>query len=133
MDNSMVAASGVRPTHYTEVEFPEVECVPNPYVGREYHVEISVQEFTCVCPVTGLPDFAEIHIDYVPGERLIEFKSLKYYILAYRNVGIHHEAATNKILDDLVAACAPQRMEVVGDFSVRGGIKAAIRVEYRQE
>jgi 7-cyano-7-deazaguanine reductase len=133
MNNSISTASGVQPIHYTEAEFPEIECVPNPYAGREYNVEISILEFTCVCPVTGQPDFAEIHVDYVPGERLIEFKSLKFYILAYRNVGIHHEAATNKILDDLVAVCAPQRMEVVGDFSVRGGIKAAVRVKYQQE
>ncbi len=133
MNNSISTASEVRPIYYTEAEFPEIECVPNPYTGREYKVEISIQEFTCVCPVTGQPDFAEIQVDYVPGERLIEFKSLKYYILAYRNVGIHHEAATNKILDDLVAVCAPQRMEVVGDFSVRGGIKAAVRVKYQQK
>lgn len=122
-----------RPIHYTEAEFPALECVPNTYAGREYTVNISIPEFTCLCPVTGQPDFAEIRIEYIPGNQLIELKSLKYYIHFYRNVGIHHETAANKILDDLVTACSPERMEVVGDFSVRGGIKTVVRAGYRKD
>ncbi|MFQ5912759.1 MAG: preQ(1) synthase [Nitrospinota bacterium] len=133
MSDGPTTASPSRPLHYTEAEFPEIECVPNAYPDREYSVNISIPEFTCLCPVTGLPDFAEIRVEYVPGEELIELKSLKYYILAYRNVGIHHESTTNKILDDLVAACTPRRMEVTGDFSVRGGIKTVVRATYHRE
>ncbi len=130
MPSTIPSAARLRPIHYTEAEFPALECVPNAYAGREYCVSISVPEFTCLCPTTGQPDFAEFRVEYVPGERLIELKSLKYYIQAYRNVGIHHETATNKILDDLVSSCAPRRMEVVGDFSVRGGIKTVVRARY---
>ncbi len=130
MADGPVTASPSRPTHYTEAELPEIESVPNAYAGRDYTVNISIPEFTCVCPMTGQPDFAEIRVEYVPGETLIELKSLKLYIQGYRNVGIHHETATNKILDDLVAAYAPERMEVTGDFSVRGGIKTVVRAAY---
>ena len=83
-----------------------------------------------MCPKTGLPDFGTIHIRYVPGDRCIELKSLKYYLLGYRSQGIFYESATNQILDDLVAACAPRRMTVVGEFTPRGGIKTTVRAEY---
>jgi 7-cyano-7-deazaguanine reductase len=83
-----------------------------------------------MCPKTGLPDFGEIRIQYVPGDSCIELKSLKYYMLDYRNQGIFYEAATNQILDDLVAACQPRRMTIVGDFSVRGGIKTVVTASY---
>ncbi len=119
-----------QPVHHKDGEFPAIECVPNQYAGRDYTVDISIPEFTCLCPVTGQPDFAEIRVKYVPGKTLIELKSLKLYIQAYRNVGIHHESGVNKILDDLVNACAPRKMEVVGDFSVRGGIKTVVRTAY---
>ena len=89
--------------------------------GRDYEIEIRCPEFTSVCPKTGLPDFGEIVITYVPDERCLELKALKYYLIDFRNKGIFYEAVTNQILDDLVAACAPRRMTVVGDFSVRGG------------
>ena len=115
------SASPSQSAHFKNAEFPALECVPNQYAGRNYAVDIAIPEFTCLCPVTGQPDFAEIRVTYVPGETLIELKSLKFYIQAYRNVGIHHESGVNKILDDLVSACAPRKMEVVGDFSVRGG------------
>jgi 7-cyano-7-deazaguanine reductase len=90
-------------------------------------------EFTSVCPKTGLPDFGEIRITYVPAERCIELKSLKYYLIEYRNRGMFYEHVTNAILDDLVAACAPRRIRVEGDFSVRGGIKTVVTVEWREE
>ena len=108
----------------------KLETFPNHHADRDYIVELDTEEFTCLCPVTGQPEFAEIRVSYVPGETLIELKSLKLYIQAYRSVGIHHESGVNKILDDLVNACAPQKMEVVGDFSVRGGIKTVVRTAY---
>ena len=86
-----------------------------------------------MCPKTGLPDFGEIRITYVPGERCIELKSLKYYMLEFRQRGIFYEAVTNQILDDLVAACQPQRMTVVGDFTARGGITTSVTAEYSKE
>src|SRR5512146_874004 len=107
-----------------------VETFPNPQPGRDYEIAISCPEFTSVCPKTGLPDFGEIRITYVPDERCLELKSIKYYLIEFRNRGIFYEQVTNQILDDLVAACKPLRMTVVGDFSVRGGIKTSVKVEY---
>jgi 7-cyano-7-deazaguanine reductase len=107
-----------------------LETFPNPQPGRDFEIAISCPEFTSLCPKTGLPDFGEIRISYVPGDRCIELKSLKYYIIGFRNRGIFYEAVTNEILDDLVAACAPRRMTVVGDFSVRGGIKTVVTASY---
>lgn len=108
----------------------ELEAVPNPAPGREYDIDISIPEFTCVCPRTGLPDFATIHISYIPGDSVVELKSLKYYILNYRNMGIFHEAVTNRILDDIKAAIAPREIEVVGDFHPRGGIKTVVTARW---
>src|SRR5262249_11822672 len=93
-------------------------------------IAIRCPEFTSVCPKTGLPDFGEIRITYVPEARCIELKSLKYYLIEYRNRGIFYEQATSQILDDLVAACQPRRMTVVGDFSTRGGIKTMVTASY---
>ena len=103
---------------------------PNPRQERDYTIEIRCPEFTSVCPMTGLPDFGEILIQYVPEATCIELKSLKYYLLGYRNQGIFYEAATNTILDDLVAACRPRRMTVTGAFSARGGITTTVKAEY---
>jgi 7-cyano-7-deazaguanine reductase len=107
-----------------------IETFPNPRPERDYEIHISCPEFTSVCPKTGLPDFGEIRITYVPGERCIELKSLKYYMVEFRNRGIFYEHVTNEILDDLVEAIHPRRMRVVGDFSVRGGIKTTVTAEY---
>ena len=107
-----------------------LETFPNPRPERDFEIAISCPEFTSVCPKTGLPDFGEIRITYVPGERCLELKSLKYYMLGFRNRGIFYEAATNQILDDLVAACQPRRMTVVGDFTARGGITTSVTAEY---
>ena len=103
-----------------------LETFPNPRPEREYQIDIHCPEFTSVCPKTGLPDFGEIQINYVPDELCLELKALKYYMLEFRNQGIFYEAVTNQILDDLVGACRPRRMTVVGDFSVRGGIKTVV-------
>ena len=107
-----------------------LETFPNPRPEREFEIAINCPEFTSVCPKTGLPDFGEIRITYVPGDRCIELKSLKYYMIEFRNRGIFYEAVTNQILDDLVAACQPRRMTVVGDFSVRGGMKTVVTASY---
>jgi 7-cyano-7-deazaguanine reductase len=109
-----------------------LETFPNPCPGRDFEIAISCPEFTSVCPKTGLPDFGEIRITYVPDERCIELKSLKYYIIGFRNRGIFYEAVTNEILDDLVAACGPRRMTVIGDFSVRGGLKTVVTASYEK-
>jgi 7-cyano-7-deazaguanine reductase len=107
-----------------------IETFPNPRPERDFEITINCPEFTSVCPKTGLPDFGEIRISYIPGDRCIELKSLKYYLIEYRNRGIFYEAATNQILDDLVGAIQPRRMTVVGDFSVRGGIKTVVTATY---
>ena len=109
---------------------PALETFPNPRPGREDQIAIACPEFTSMCPKTGLPDFGTIRIRYVPGESCIELKSLKFYLIGFRNQGLFYEAATNRILDDLVAACQPRRMVVVGDFTARGGITTAVTAEY---
>ena len=107
-----------------------LETFPNPNPSRDYEIAIRCTEFTSVCPKTGMPDFGEIRIAYVPDALCVELKSLKYYMLQFRNRGIFYEAVTNQILDDLVAACGPRRMTVVGDFTVRGGIKTIVTATY---
>jgi 7-cyano-7-deazaguanine reductase len=109
-----------------------IETFPNPRPGREFEIAIDCPEFTSMCPKTGLPDFGTIHIRYVPDERCLELKALKYYLLDYRNKGIFYESATNQILDDLVAACGPKRMTVEGEFTPRGGIKTTVTATYNQ-
>ena len=107
-----------------------LETFPNPRPERDYEIAIHCPEFTSVCPVTGLPDFGEIRITYVPDALCVEVKSLKYYLIAFRNRGMFYEHVTNQILDDLVALLQPRRMTVVGDFSVRGGIKTVVTATY---
>ena len=107
-----------------------LETFPNPEPGRDYEIRFSCPEFTCVCPKTGQPDFATIRIVYTPDELCVELKSLKLYLWSYRGEGHFHEAVTNRILDDLVAAVAPRRMEIEGDFNIRGGIHTVVRVSH---
>jgi 7-cyano-7-deazaguanine reductase len=107
-----------------------LETFPNPRPDRHYEISIECPEFTSVCPKTGLPDFGEIRITYVPDALCVELKSLKYYLIEFRNRGIFYEAATNQILDDLVALLAPRQMTIVGDFSVRGGIKTMVTASF---
>jgi len=112
------------PTHGT------LETFPNPRPERDYEIAIDCPEFTSMCPKTGLPDFGTILIRYRPDQLCLELKALKYYLLEYRNQGIFYEAATNKILDDLVGACRPRWMTVIGDFTARGGISTKVVTEY---
>jgi 7-cyano-7-deazaguanine reductase len=107
-----------------------LESFANPRPERDYEIAIHCPEFTSVCPMTGLPDFGEIRITYVPDARCVELKSLKYYMVEFRNRGIFYEAVTNQILDDLVALLQPRRMTVVGDFSARGGITTVVTAQY---
>jgi 7-cyano-7-deazaguanine reductase len=111
------------------IEQAQLEPWPNPYADRDYIVHFEIPEFTCLCPRSGYPDFATMVIDYAPGPSIVELKSLKLYINTFRNEGISHEAATNRILDDLVAALAPRWIRVVGEFNVRGNIKTTIFTE----
>ncbi len=107
-----------------------IEIFKNPYPGRDYTINIECPEFTCLCPKTGQPDFAEIRIRYIPDEFCVELKSLKFYLWSYRNEGAFHEKVTNEILDALVKATKPRRMEIDADFNVRGGIHTVISVNY---
>ena len=116
-----------------EMKTPSIETWKNEYSDKDYTIEVTTPEFTAICPKTGLPDFGTIQIRYIPDEQCVELKSLKEYFLSYRNVGIFHEHVVNKILEDFVAACNPRRVEIVGDFHVRGGIKTVIRANYERE
>jgi len=107
-----------------------LEAVRNPHPDRDYEVAMAIPEFTCLCPITGQPDFATIRIRYVPDQHLVELKSLKLYIWSYRDEGAFHEDVTNRILNDLVQAVQPRWAEVAGDFNVRGGIKTEVRAAY---
>jgi 7-cyano-7-deazaguanine reductase len=109
-------------------KLPAIETWPNQYAG--YEITITIPEYTSMCPRTGLPDFGTITIHYLPARRCLELKSLKYYILAYRNLGIFYENAVNRILDDAVRACRPKWMVVRGEFSTRGGMRTAVEARY---
>src|SRR4051794_26710083 len=107
-----------------------LQTFPNPRPERDYEIAIHCPEFTSLCPMTGLPDFGVIHITYVPDAYCVELKSLKYYLLDFRNRGIFYEHVTNQILDDLVALLAPRQLTVVGDFSARGGITTSVTARF---
>jgi 7-cyano-7-deazaguanine reductase len=108
------------------------ETFPNPHPANDYTMTISTQEFTCLCPMTGSPDFATITIEYAPGERIVELKNLRDYLASFRNEPTFHEDITNRILNDLVAATKPRRMSVTADFTVRGGLHAIVTATYAQ-
>ncbi len=105
-------------------------AVPNPHPGRDYEVRCESPELTCVCPMTGQPDFATVTIAYVPDRSIVELKSLKLYLWSYRDKGAFHEDVTNRILDDLVSAVAPRRLTVITDWLVRGGIHTVVEASY---
>lgn len=109
----------------------ELETFGNPEPDRDYTIRIRVPEFTCLCPKTGQPDFAELTLEYVPDLFCVELKSLKLYVWSFRDEGAFHEAVTNRILDDLVVAIAPRFMRLTADFNVRGGIYTTIVAEHR--
>ena len=108
-----------------------LETFANPHPGRDYTVRMRCPEFTCLCPKTGQPDFATIHIEFVPDRRCVELKSLKLYLWSFRDQGAFHEAVTGQILDDLVSAMAPRFLRVTAEFLVRGGIYTNVVAEHR--
>jgi 7-cyano-7-deazaguanine reductase len=109
-----------------------LETFANPSPERDYTIRMTIPEFSCLCPKTGQPDFATIKLEYVPAERCVELKSLKLYIWSFRSRGAFHEAVTNEILADLVAATAPRFLRVLAEFNVRGGIYTTVIAEHRQ-
>ena len=110
-----------------------LEIFDNPTPERDYTIRIRLPEFTCLCPKTGQPDFATLHLEYVPENSCIELKSLKLYIWAFRDEGAFHEAVTNEILTDLVSACAPRFMRLTADFNVRGGVYTTVVAEHKDD
>ena len=111
---------------------PGLESFPNPAPQRDYLVRIVVPEFTCLCPLTGQPDFARFEFAFIPDQRNVELKSLKLYVVGYRNQGAFHEAVTNRVLDDLVAAIAPRFLRITARWNVRGGVYTTVVVEHRK-
>lgn len=109
-----------------------LETFDNPQPGRDFTIRIDMPEFTCLCPKTGQPDFATLHLEYVPDQKCVELKSLKLYVWSYRDEGAFHEAITNRILDDLVAATQPRFMRLTARFNVRGGVYTAVVAEHRK-
>jgi len=107
-----------------------LDTFPNPRRGRDYHIAFDCPEFTCLCPITGQPDFASVRIAYVPDRSIVELKSLKLYLWSYRDEGAFHEAVTNQICDDVVAAIHPRSITVTGKFMVRGGIATTVTVSH---
>jgi len=111
----------------------ELETFENPKLEPDYTIRIEIPEFTCLCPKTGQPDFATINVDYVPDQLCVELKALKLYIWSFRDEGAFHEAVTNQILNDLVAACQPRFMRVTAEFNVRGGVYTTVVTEHRAD
>jgi len=112
---------------------PQIELFANVYDDRDYEIKMSVNEFTCICPKTGLPDFATLVLTYVPDKMCLEMKSFKEYLLAYRNKGIFHENVVNRVLDDIVSASKPRRARLEGIFNSRGGIQTTVIRKYMGE
>ncbi len=108
-----------------------LETFPNPQPERDYTIRIRIPEFTCLCPKTGQPDFATLHLEYVPDQLCVELKALKLYIWSYRDEGAFHEAVTNRIVDDLAAACQPRFLRLTAEFNVRGGVYTTVVAEHR--
>jgi len=109
-------------------KLPEIETFPNQF--PDYEIKIDIPEFTSICPKTELPDFGRISIRYIPQDSCLELKSLKLYLLAYRNLGIFYENAVNRILEDVVKACCPRKATVIGEFRPRGGIESTIEARW---
>ena len=112
------------------IDIEALDTFPYEYSGKDVVINIDTDEFTAVCPFSGLPDFAVIKINYIPGKSLIELRSLKYYLLSYRNVGIYQEHVVNRILNDLVKCCKPKWMQVIADYKIRGGVHTVASVEW---
>jgi 7-cyano-7-deazaguanine reductase len=127
-----VKPAGLTVHGYETIDAGVLETFPYEYAGRETVVEIFTDEFTAVCPWSGLPDFGAVTIRYLPQARILELRSLKYYLLSFRNVGIYQEHAVNRIADDLVRVVAPKWMEVALDYKIRGGIHTVCKVRWPQ-
>lgn len=112
---------------------PKIEVWKNQYPDKIYTITLEIPEFTCICPKTGLPDFAIIRIEYSPRKYCVELKSFKMYTIFYRNLGIFHEHAVNKILEDFVKACQPRWLRIAAEFNLRGGIKTTVNREYKRK
>ena len=123
----------IRPTPRGEMQLYPLDTFPYEYAGREIWVEFEMPEFTAICPFSDFPDFAVLRLKYVPHEHCIELKSLKLYINSFRDVKIFHEHVVNVILEDFVQACDPLRVELEGDFHVRGNIKTVVRTSYQKK
>ena len=117
----------------SSIDVDALETFPYEYPGKDITVNIETDEFTAVCPWSGLPDFGTIRVDYIPGRVLIELRSLKYYLLSYRNVGIYQEHAVNRILEDLVRSSRPRWMKVTADYRIRGGVHTVASREYTRK
>jgi 7-cyano-7-deazaguanine reductase len=132
-----VMGPGARPAGlavegYEAIDAGVLETFPYEYVGKDTAVDITTDEFTAVCPWSGLPDFGSVTIHYLPNDKILELRSLKYYLLSFRNVGIYQEHAVNRITDDLVRAVDPKWIEVTLDYKIRGGIHTICRVRWPQ-
>ena len=112
------------------IDIEALDTFPYEYSGKDVVINIDTDEFTAVCPFSGLPDFAVIKINYIPSKSIIELRSLKYYLLSYRNVGIYQEHVVNRILNDLVKCCKPKWMQVIADYKIRGGVHTVASVEW---
>ena len=115
-----------------KLKAPKIAVWGNQYPDKEYTVSLEIPEFTCICPKTGLPDFAIIRIDYIPHKYCIELKSFKMYTISFRNIGIFHEHLINRMMDDFVSACQPRYARIIGEFNPRGGIKTTVTREYKR-
>jgi 7-cyano-7-deazaguanine reductase len=118
-------------THIRQMPTPGIEVWENQYADREYVVDLEIPEFTCICPKTGLPDFAIIKVQYIPYKTCLELKSFKLYLVSYRDIGIFHEHLVNKLLDDIVKACFPRWVKVIAVMNPRGGIATTVTAEYQ--
>ncbi len=133
MKNRMKQYEGLTPEPESAIKPEVLEAIGYKYKGKEIEIRIKTREFTSLCPLSGLPDFAKITIKYVPDKRCVELKSLKYYLLSYRNVGIFYEHVVNRIAQDLVNLLDPLRLSVRADFTTRGGIKTTVISQYDKE
>ena len=123
----------IRPTPREEMNLYPLDTFPYEFVGREIRINFEIPEFTAICPFSDFPDFAIIRLEYVPNERCVELKSLKLYINSFRDIKIFHEHVINIILEDFVRACDPVRVEIEGDFHIRGNIKTVVRAKYEKQ
>jgi len=131
-DRSLIPDSTTAKYGEEAIATADLTTFPNPRIGREYQIDITLPEFTCKCPFSGYPDFATIYLSYTPNQRVVELKALKLYINSYRDRYIAHEAVVNQILDDFVSACDPLWVEIRGDFAPRGNVHTVITVKHQK-